>query len=120
MASSLPDGIVVRAPTLEHLQPVVDLVNACSVAQGGAADFMAQRLLETWRDDDFRLDTDAWVALAPGGQLVGYEEIEAVGARRTIVLAGYVDPAFTGRGIGTYLMRLAEARGRQALAGAAG
>jgi mycothiol synthase len=115
MGFSLADGISIRAPMMDDAQAIVDLINACSVAEGGAPDFTSDRLLEGWRDDTFALATDAWVAVAPDGQIVGYEEAHTDGNGASVELDGYVHPSFKGQGIGACLLRLAEARARVAI-----
>jgi mycothiol synthase len=91
---------------------IAELINACSVAEGGAPDFTAAQLVDGWGDRN--LATDAWVAASPDRAIVGYEEIEFADAPAPAQLDGYVHPARKGRGIGTTLLRLAEARARQA------
>jgi mycothiol synthase len=116
MLSVMPSGVVVRAPTISDAQAIVELVNACSVAEGGKPDFTADRLLAGWRNDTFALATDAWVAITQDEQLVGYEEAHVGDAGAPVELDGYVHPAFKGLGIGTFLLRQAEARAREATA----
>jgi mycothiol synthase len=82
--------------------------------EGGAPDFALHRLLQSWNSDDLALDADAWVALAPDGLIVGYEEAQLDQQDASVELDGYVHPHFKGYGIGTRLLRLAEARARAA------
>jgi mycothiol synthase len=106
-------AIDIRAPTFDDLQAVVDLVNACSVAEGGTPDENPEILRSDWQTPGFDLAADAWVAVAPGGQLVGYEQVEVSDDSSPIELDGYVHPEYAGRGIGTHLLQLAEKRVRQ-------
>jgi GNAT superfamily N-acetyltransferase len=117
MTVASPDSITIRPPTLDDAPAVVDLINACSVAEGGAPDMPLHRLLQGWNSGDLALGSDAWVALAPDGRIVGYEEAQIDQEDLAIELDGYVHPDFTSRGVGTRLLRLAEARARAALPG---
>ena len=117
MASTQSDDILIRPPTLDDAPAVVELINACSIAAGGAPDFALHRLLQGWSGGDLALDTDAWVAVAPDGLIVGYEEAQLAEEGAPIELDGYVHPDFSGRGVGTHLLRLAEARARAASPG---
>jgi GNAT superfamily N-acetyltransferase len=102
MAYAQSDDILIRPPTLDDAPAVVDLINACSIAEGGAPDFALHRLLQGWSGGD--------LALAPDGRIVGYEEAQLAGEGAPVELDGYVHPDFTGLGVGTRLLRLAEAR----------
>ena len=113
-AVSARDDIIFRPPRLDDLHAVVALVNACSVAEGGTPDETPEILRADWETIGFDLATDAWVAVTPEGRLVGYEQVE-IGDGGPCELDGYVHPAFVGRGIGTDLLRLAEARALAAI-----
>ncbi|MBK9714471.1 MAG: GNAT family N-acetyltransferase [Kouleothrix sp.] len=110
------NDVVTRRPTLDDLQPVIDLINTCSVAEGGKPDSTAESQLEDWQSPSFSLDADAWVVVAEGGQIVGYEQVNVRIDGSPMELDGYVHPAHAGRGIGTHLLRLAEGRATHALA----
>jgi mycothiol synthase len=58
------------------------------------------------------LERDAWLAIAPDGALAGYGSAQDRGHVR-IDVEIYVHPAHFGQGIGTTLVRLAEARARE-------
>jgi mycothiol synthase len=100
----------IRAASFDDLQAVVALVNACSIAEGGRPDETPQNLLSDWNTPGFVLTTDAWVATAPDGKVIGYEQVEVGDPEAAYELDGYVDPGFVGRGIGPHLLRLAEER----------
>ncbi len=116
---SAPLGdIAVRAPQRADLSAVVDLINAASLAEGGAPDMTPALVLADWEGPNFDLAADAWLALDARGSVLGYETLFYTPGAAYAEIDGYVHPAHKGRGIGTRLLRLAEARAR-ALAGAA-
>jgi mycothiol synthase len=114
MPESKPN-YAIRAPTIDDLHAVVALVNDCSIAEGGHPDETAQNLLFEWNTAGFALATNAWVATAPDGKIVGYEQVDVGDQGARCELDGYVHPNFTGQGIGADLLRLAEDRARAAL-----
>jgi mycothiol synthase len=105
----------IRAAALDDLHTVVAIVNACSIAEGGTPDETPQNLLSDWNTPGFSLATDAWVAIAPDGRVAGYEQVEVGDDSGRFELDGYVHPDFTGQGVGSLLLRLAEQRARAAL-----
>jgi len=113
MSNIRPNDVIIRAPTLDDAEAVVALINACSIAQGGADDFTLPALGGDWGEPGFTLATDAWVATGPDGQLLGYEQIDLDPAGQAHEIDGYVHPEHQGRGIGTRLLRLAERRARE-------
>ena len=72
-----------------------------------------QELENEWKNDGFMLETDAFVVQTNDGQIVGYEEFFNQHQHYNLRTDGYVHPKFTGRGIGTILLRRIEARARE-------
>ena len=105
-------NLMVRAPKVEDLVAVTELVTACDIAEYGIADNTMEDLASNWHQSGFNLAQDAWVIVTNKGQLVGfacvwhrdYEQIS------TFVC---VHPEYRSRGIGTLMLRLAEERARQ-------
>jgi mycothiol synthase len=95
-----------RAPTPRDAEAVLALIVARDVADFGAPDFTLADLREEWRSAEVDLERDA-VVVEEDGRLVGYALVRAPGAFVT------VPPEHEGRGIGTELLRWAEAHGRR-------
>lgn len=108
-----------RPATLANLEDVARLIAACDEAIAGESSYDDE--LDTLRNDwtrysDFNIASDSWLALTPGGEIVGYEVAYDFDSDEAAHCDGYVHPAHTGRGIGTRLLRLAAARVREATA----
>jgi mycothiol synthase len=110
------NNYAIRPPTLGDLHAVVALINACSIAEGGRPDETPQNLRADWNTPGFVLTTNAWAVIASDGTLIGYEQVEVGDEDAPCELDGYVHPNYTGLGIGTHLLRLAEDRARAELA----
>jgi GNAT superfamily N-acetyltransferase len=95
----------VRAPRTDDLDEVLALSRAADEAVWDDSDWTEQDLRELW--DELDLECDAWV-VDLDGQIAGWATFE-VRAGRTIG-DGYVHPAFQGRGVGSRLVSLYEAR----------
>jgi mycothiol synthase len=107
----LTPGYIIRRPVFADLHAVYALIIASEIEEFGEAEGYAIDELEgDWKLLD--LGKDAWVAVAPDGALAGYGYVQD---RRHVRLdvEAYVHPAHYGRGIGTTLVRLAEARARE-------
>ena len=105
-------NLLARAPKMEDLVAISELVAACDIAEYGTTDSTIEDLASNWHRPGFNLAKDAWVIVTNKGQLVGfacvwhrdYEQIS------TFVC---VHPEYRSRGIGTLLLRLVEERARQ-------
>ena len=107
---TLPDGYVVRAPVMEDFGAVAGLVRASDLADFGELDYPEEELLADWKGSN--LEADAWAVFAPDGECAGYASISH---REHVRLdaEGFVHPRHLGRGVGTLLVRLTEARARE-------
>lgn len=112
MTDTLPKELLVRAPTMEDLESVTELVNACDIAEGSEPECTLEDLRADWQIPELKLQTDAQVVLTPGGQLVAYA---LVFNRENVRIYAdtYVHPEHRGRGIRTHLVRLTERRARR-------
>jgi mycothiol synthase len=102
----------VRAPTPADAEAVAALVAAYDAAHGAPPDVSADDLREEWAELD--LDRDAWL-FELDGRLAGYACV--FGRPGTWSTDGYVHPELRGRGVGTEILRRAEARARELGAG---
>jgi mycothiol synthase len=101
--------LVVRRPSLDDLDAVVELGNAFERVFLGAESFTPGEIADEWRQLD--LEQDAWLVLVPGGRLAGYATLEERGDGR-FLSDGYVHPELRGLGVGGKLVDLAEERAR--------
>ena len=105
-------NLLARAPKMEDLGAIKELITACDIAEYGIADSTMEDLASNWHQPGFNPAKDAWVIVTNKGQPVGfacvwhrdYEQIS------TFVC---VHPEYRSRGIGTLLLRLVEERARQ-------
>jgi mycothiol synthase len=102
--------LLVRRPTLDDLDAVVELGNAFERVFLGAESFTPGEIADEWRQLD--LEQDAWLVVVPGGRLAGYATLEERGERR-FLSDGYVHPELRGLGVGGKLVDLAEERARE-------
>lgn len=98
----------VRAPTPDDFGTVLEVLHAADAAVAGDSDWAASDLADTWAELD--LERDAWV-IELDGRIAGYADFVAKGGR--FLGDGYVHPELRGRGVGSALLRLTEARARE-------
>ncbi len=108
----LPYGFTLQRPTMDDLAAVKQLVNACEIAEYGVAETTENEMRLRWQRPNFNMATDAWIVLAPDGQVVASA---GVGSRQSVRIFSDVNvhPEYQRRGIGTYLLWLAEERASQ-------
>src|SRR5438105_6033713 len=114
----LPRGFVARHPVMDDAEAVVRLARICEIEQHGEADTTLEDLLTEWREPGYDLATDAWIVLSPEGEVVGANGV--FHREHVRIYTGCdVHPNYRNRGIGTYLLKQAEARAYQHMAEAA-
>ena len=107
----LAPGYAVRAPRPDDVEAVQRLTAISDLHEFGEEEgYTIEELRDEW--DAIDLDRDAWLALAPDGEIVGYAYLSDRQHMRMDV-EGYVHPEHFGRGIGTSIIRLSEARARE-------
>ncbi len=111
----IPDGFSMRRPTSDDLISVVDLMNACSQAEIGLRNFTLDSLQRQWKDDEFCLDTDAWLVTAPDGRVVGYADFFQVTPPEPYEVTSWVHPNVLDARLGEYLLQLLDERAQQAV-----
>jgi len=111
----LTKNLIVRHPTMDDVNAASDVMAACDIAECGQIEITEEDLQTDWQTPDFNLETDAWVVSTPEGQIVAFAD---VGHRKhaKIFAFGRVHPEYCDQGIGTHLLRLAEARAHWHLA----
>ena len=105
-------NLLARAPKLNDLGAVTKLLIAEDIAEDGVSDYTEENLLTDWHRAGFNMDTDAWIVVTNKGQYVGYADVWSSDYAE-IEKRVRVHPAYRSRGIGTFLLRLAEMRARQ-------
>jgi mycothiol synthase len=96
----------VLRPTYDRFEEALALLQATDRAVYGGTDWTEAELREEWEEID--LERDAWLAELDG-RLAGVMHLcERRGA--TFISDGYVHPELRGRGVGSTLLDLAEAR----------
>ena len=110
MDSFVDLGLTLRRPTLDDLQPTVDLFVASDLAEFGEPDTELAETRDFWRQQD--LANDHWIVTDAGGAVVAAAEVSRHrGVHIEIWIT--VHPDRRRQGIGSRLADLAEARAAQ-------
>ena len=100
-------GFEVRSAVYADLAAVVELIQRCEMVADGEAETTLEDIQVEWNAAEFELERDTWVVFAPEGQLVAH-----AGMRRKehaeFFMFSDVHPEYRRRGIGTYLLQVAE------------
>jgi mycothiol synthase len=101
----MPIPFRIRPPTEADAEAVTELVVAFDVDEYGSPDFELDDLLADWGSPGLDLGRDAWLADLPDGRLAAYAALHFNDNAEV-----YVSADSRGRGIGSELRRLIEAR----------
>ncbi|MBI5840533.1 MAG: GNAT family N-acetyltransferase [Chloroflexi bacterium] len=110
----LSSTLNLRAVKWADLNAVAKLIyDVCEADGDTTVAVTPEELKHEWENDDFNLETDAFVVETKEGRVVGYEELGNQNEHAHLRADGYVHPAFKGLGIGTSLLRRMEARAHE-------
>jgi GNAT superfamily N-acetyltransferase len=103
---ALPAGVRLRRPagSDEDAVAVLVLTTACQVADTGRSDRELADVIEDWEQPSADLAYDAWIAEDGSGETIGYAFVAPPQAEVR------VHPRARGRGLGSHLRELVEAR----------
>jgi mycothiol synthase len=106
---SLPAGMQLHHPagSDEDAVAVLVLTTACQVADTGRSDRELADVLDDWDQPSADLARDAWIAQDSGGETIGYAFVAPPQAEVR------VHPRARGRGLGSHLRELVEARAHE-------
>lgn len=105
----LTPGLTFRPPAPGDLPAVLQVAREADIAVVGESDWTEAEMREVWADID--LENDAWV-FELDGAIRGFGFFE--NCRGRLQADGYVHPDHRGRGIGSAVVELTEARAREA------
>ena len=111
----MPTDYLVRPPAMSDLNAVVDLMNACTVADIGLVNFTAESVGRYWQGDDLNLETDARIMIAPDGQLVGFAQFMEETPPTPYDIDTWVHPDFLTQGVGEALLQWIDERAQTAM-----
>ncbi len=115
MPDRLPDGFQLRPPTMDDVAAVTQLTNTLEIAWYGIAEVAQDDVRTEWQSPGFDLANDAWVVIAPNGQLVAFAAVSQLEHVRTWTEVDVL-PDYEGYGIGEHLLRLTEEWARKHIA----
>ena len=116
-ATTLDPSFKLRPAAWSDLHAVTQLIyDDCAASGDTAVAVTADELKHEWETPGFELERDAFLVESADGRIVGYEEFFNEYEHAKLRTDGYVHPAFKGRGIGTTLLRIVEARAREEIA----
>jgi mycothiol synthase len=115
--TTLDPSLKLRPAAWSDLEAVTQLIyDDCAAGGDTAVAVTADELKHEWETPGFELERDAFVVETADGRIVGYEEFFNEYEHARLRTDGYVHPHFKGRGIGTTLLRIVEARAREEIA----
>lgn len=108
MRAELPEPFVASGATPSDADEIAELIRTIELAQDGDVETTADDIRLDWQVADLRRDV---VLVRDGPRLAAYGFV--VSFPRGALADGYVHPEVRGRGLGRYLVRTLESRGRE-------
>jgi mycothiol synthase len=106
-----PKGYTTRPATWEDLASMVELFRQSDLVDWGEVDMTETSVRHDWESPHLDMSTDTWVVTADGRDgSVAYGSLLALDAHRQLETWGVVHPAHRGRGVGSHLLDVIEAR----------
>jgi mycothiol synthase len=110
------DQFNLRAATIEDVEAAFELFETCSKHMIGKSETTLSNVRTEWTSPGFDLDNSVRIVETPEGRIIGYVEVWDVDEPPvSIWVWGRVHPDYEDQGIGSKLMRWAEARSRMAI-----
>ena len=115
--TNLDPGLHLRPVQWTDVNAVAKLIyDVCEADGDTTVAVTPDELKLEWQNPGFDLSRDAFLIETTDGRVVGYEEFVNSYEHAFLQTDGYVHPEFKGRGIGTTLLRVIEARAREDMA----
>jgi mycothiol synthase len=112
----IEERFIVRAPTLDDVQDVLEMLEICDVVMVGEIEVSADMLQKDWTNPAVDINRNFRVITTQDGRVAGYGELwdDQEPLVRTWSW-NRVHPEFEGQGLGTYLMNWGEKLARQSM-----
>lgn len=108
------EGLEVRPPTLEDAESVATLMNVCALETEGKPETTPEEVKRFWQMPGADLKRDMWLVTTSDGKVAAWGQVFNQSEKYTLYFErGRVHPDYRGRGIGSYLLELAESRARE-------
>jgi mycothiol synthase len=114
-STTLSANLSLRPVQWEDLNAVAKLIyDVCEADGDVTVATTPEDLANSWKNEGFSLERDAFLVETQDGRIVGYEEFfHARDQYHDLNADGYIHPEFRGLGIGTTLLRAVEVRARE-------
>jgi mycothiol synthase len=106
---TLPAGYAARPAESSDLEAIVALLKTIDHEDAGVEDPVREHLTQSWERSSMSMERDTRVAVAPGGELAAYANVEGNHPGTSLEVWIRVHPAHRGRGLGSALLAWAEA-----------
>jgi GNAT superfamily N-acetyltransferase len=108
------EGLMIRPPTLADAEAVSTLTNVCALEIESKPATTPEEVARFWQLPGVDLAQNYWLVSTSDGKIAAYCGVSDQGETHTSLSeGGLVHPDFRGRGIGSHLLELAEARARE-------